>query len=49
MGRGLVGHYVRYDAAPHHLGIDLGSIADQPDREWLTLIDGFSYLVQRFV
>jgi hypothetical protein len=45
----LIGHHIRYDATSHQFGIYFGRIANQPDREWLTLIAGLTYLVQGLV
>lgn len=37
MCRSLVRHHIWDDAAPHQLGVDLGGVTDQADRERLSL------------
>ena len=49
MCRSLVRHHIWDDAPPHQLGVDLGGITDQADRERLSQAARLAYLVQRLV
>src|SRR5262249_50968355 len=40
MGRGLIGEHVGHDTVSQQLGHDLGSVAEQADRQWLFLAIG---------
>ena len=40
VSRGLVGDQVGHDAAPHELGVDVGGVAQQADRERLATVGG---------
>ena len=40
VGACLVGEKVRYPPAPHHIGQDIGAVADEPDRQRRVLVTG---------
>ena len=49
MRRGLIGHRVGPDAAPHQFGQHLGGVAEQADRDRFSLAAGAIHHRQRFV